>query len=117
MRHLIFVFLILGGCAQNEIGYEKYGISILDLSKDNYVIVDKNGDTLVYNQITTFCKKNNKIIGFRKYLAGDNSIDAPQFTENTGYFELNLTKKSVTYRPELGVAEVISACAGEQIVN
>ncbi len=117
MRNLIFVVLMLCGCAQNEMNYEKYGVSVLDLSKDNYVIVDKNGDTLVYNQITTFCKKDDKIIGFRKYLAGDNSIDAPEFTQNTGYFELDLIKKSVTYRSELGIAEVASACTGEQIVN
>ena len=116
-RRSFIVFLILSGCAGNEMNYEKYGIHIMDLSKDNYVIVDKNGDTIVYNKIVKFCKKNNKIIGFRIYFEGDNAIDAPEFRKNTGYFELNMINKSVYYNSEYGITEVNLACFGENIIE
>lgn len=111
------LLLLVSGCAQNEMNFDSYGIQVLDLSKDNYVIIDKNGDTIVYNKIVKFCKKNKKIIGFRTYYEGDNSINSPEFTENLGYFELDLKSKRVEYYPEFEISRVDYVCRGETVIE
>jgi hypothetical protein len=91
---VLLFFSIIVGCTKYDYKFRN-GLQAVDLSSGNYTIIRNEGEIIVYPRILKFCKIGNNIIGFRVDSKGDNSDGGPEFTNNLGYFELNVDSLNV----------------------
>lgn len=103
--------LLVSGCVNHreDIGY---GLNFIDLSYQNYAIIDGEGSFIVYPRIFQYCKIGQTIHGFRVDPKGDNSDGSKPFISNLGYFELDVRTRATIWQPRLSLREFQSICGG-----
>lgn len=104
---IIFIFMTSCGRDSEYIGN---GLKVIDLSSKNFAIT--HGYSIVVpNKIIFYCKNEFTVKGFRVDPKDDNAIpDDPDFTENLGYFELDIKSLKVTHFPDVNIVQARKKC-------
>ena len=109
LSHLFLITSILIGCSiPSSKGMN--GLEVVDLSSENYAIVNEDGMFVVFPKIKHFCVKDGKIVGYRIDPQGDNSNQSEPFVTNLGYFKVDIKSRIVMYDSKISEESVILTC-------